>query len=131
MISPQQKATILIIENDLSNRILLERILATFGYRYISTSNGFDALEHLKREPVDLVLTDLSMPVLDGISIAGMIRQMPGLATIPIVVLTGYSIQDKQQEIRQAGCSDLITKPYRPKELLAVIARHLRTQVPL
>ncbi|HLQ10012.1 MAG TPA: response regulator, partial [Ktedonobacteraceae bacterium] len=57
-----QPATILIVENEVSNRILIERVLSTRGYRCISASNGQEALNMLDHEHVDLILTDLSMP---------------------------------------------------------------------
>ncbi len=61
-----RQPTILIVENEASNRILIERVLSTRGYRCISASNGREALNILDYEQVDLILTDLSMPVLDG-----------------------------------------------------------------
>ena len=69
-----RQPTILIIENEVSNRILIERVLSTRGYRCISASNGQEALNILDREYVNLILTDLSMPVLDGYRTTQLIR---------------------------------------------------------
>src|SRR5256885_15752566 len=85
---------ILIIENEVSNRILIERVLATRGYRCISASNGQEALDMLDHERVDLILTDLSMPVLDGYRTTQLIRARPGMEHVPIVAgvyLTFYA----------------------------------------
>ena len=79
--------TILIIENEVSNRILIERVLSTRGYRCISASNGLEALNMLDREYVDLILTDLSMPVLDGYRTTQLISERLALANVPIVAV--------------------------------------------
>ncbi len=120
-----QMPTILVIENDAGNRILAERILSMSGYRYLSAQNGRDALELLEHHPVDLILTDLSMPVLDGFSMAQQIRAMPRFAHIPIVALTAHAYEPERQKALRMGCTDVLVKPYRPKDLLAIIERHL------
>src|SRR5438445_10709624 len=85
---------ILIIENEVSNLILIERVLSTRGYRCISASNGLEALNILDHEQVDLILTDLSMPVLDGYRTTQLIRARPALAHVPIVAVTASSVTD-------------------------------------
>ncbi len=117
--------TILIIENDPSNRFLAERILSISGYQYLSAASGEEALHILDQETVDLILTDLSMPVLDGFGLARLIRARPALAHIPIVAITAHAFAAERQQALRAGCTDLLVKPYRPKELLALVERHL------
>src|SRR2546421_8257274 len=87
--------TILIVENEVSNRILIERVLSTRGYRCLSASNGQEALDILDREGVDLILTDLSMPVLDGYRATQLIRARPHLANVPIVAVTAFALYDE------------------------------------
>ena len=79
---------ILIVENEASNRIFIERVLSTRGYRFISATNGQEALDALDREHIDLILTDLFMPVLDGFRTTHLIRSRPHLANVPIVAVT-------------------------------------------
>jgi CheY-like chemotaxis protein len=117
--------TILIIENDAGNRLLAERILSISGYHYLSAASGEEALRLLESEPVDLILTDLSMPALDGFGLARLVRERPALAHIPIVAITAHAVASEQQKALRAGCTDLLIKPYRPKELLAMVERHL------
>src|SRR5438445_4252607 len=88
---------ILIIENEVSNRILIERVLSTRGYRCLSASNGQEALNMLDNEQVDLILTDLSMPVLDGYRTTQLIRERPALAQVPIVAVTAYALSDENE----------------------------------
>lgn len=117
--------TILIIENDTANRFLAEKILALSGYRYLSAAHGKAALELLDQHHVDLILTDLSMPVLDGFAMARLIRARPEHAVTPIVALTAHTRSTERQQALGVGCTDVLTKPYRPKELVAMISRYL------
>jgi CheY-like chemotaxis protein len=126
IVSPQQESpTILLIENDPANRFLAEKVLALSGYHYLSVANGAEALKLLDREHFDLVLTDLSMPMVDGFGVAQMIRERPQFSETPIIALTAHTLEQQQQKALQAGCTAVVTKPYRPKQLLDMIARHL------
>ncbi len=118
-------ATILVVENETSNRILIERVLSTRGYRCLSASNGREALDLLDREQVDLILTDLSMPVLDGYKATQLMRARPGLANVPIVAVTAFALNDEGEAARQIGCTEYLTKPFKPRQLLEVVARLL------
>ena len=128
MITPKPgtgQATILIVENEVSNRILVERVLSTRGYRCLSASNGREALDILDHEHVDLILTDLSMPVLDGYRTMQLIRERPGLANVPIVAVTAYALNDESEAAMKIGCNEYLTKPFKPKQLLEVVDRLL------
>jgi len=116
---------ILIIENEVSNRILIERVLSTRGYRCISASNGQEALNILDYERVDLILTDLSMPVLDGYRTTQLIRERPAMANVPIVAVTAYALSDENEAAMQSGCNEYLTKPFKPRQLLEVVDRLL------
>jgi CheY-like chemotaxis protein len=118
-------STILVVENEVSNRILIERVLSTRGYRCLSASNGREALDVLDREQVDLILTDLSMPVLDGYRTTQLIRARPGLENVPIVAVTAYALTDEGEAARQIGCTEYLTKPFKPRQLLEVVERLL------
>ncbi|MBV9257644.1 MAG: response regulator [Ktedonobacteraceae bacterium] len=118
-------ATILVVENETSNRILIERVLSTRGYRCLSASNGREALDILDREQVDLILTDLSMPVLDGYKATQLMRARPGLENVPIVAVTAFALNDEGEAAKQIGCTEYLTKPFKPRQLLEVVARLL------
>ena len=117
--------TILVIENEISNRILIERVLSTRGYYCLCASNGREALEILDRERVDLILTDLSMPVLDGYRTTQLIRSRPALVNVPIVAVTAYALNDENEAALQIGCNEYLTKPFKPRQLLEVVDRLL------
>jgi len=118
-------ATILVIENEVSNRILVERVLSTRPYRCISASNGREALEILDHEQVDLILTDLSMPVMDGYRTTQLIRARPGMEKLPIVAVTAFALSDEGEAARQIGCTEYLTKPFKPRQLLELVDRLL------
>ncbi len=119
------RATILIVENELSNRILIERVLSTRGYRCLSASNGREALDLLDHEQVNLILTDLSMPVLDGFRTTQLIRARPGLEKIPIVAVTAFALNDEGEAAKRIGCTEYLTKPFKPRQLLELVERLL------
>ena len=121
----RSQPTILVIENEVSNRILIERVLSTRGYYCLSASNGREALEILDRERVDLILTDLSMPVLDGYRTTQLIRSRPALVNVPIVAVTAYALNDENEAALQIGCNEYLTKPFKPRQLLEVVDRLL------
>jgi len=120
-----QAPTILIIENEVSNRILIERVLSTRGYRCLSASNGLEALNMLEHERVSLILTDLSMPVMDGYRTTQLIRERPGMERVPIVAVTAYAQSDENEAALQIGCNEYLTKPFKPRQLLEVVDRLL------
>ncbi|HYL44753.1 MAG TPA: response regulator [Ktedonobacteraceae bacterium] len=124
-ISGTRQPTILIVENEISNRILIEKVLSTRGYRCLSASNGREALDMLDRVVVDLILTDLSMPVLDGYRTIQLIRARPGISQVPIVAVTAYALNDENEAAMQIGCNEYLTKPFKPRQLLEVVDRLL------
>ena len=116
---------ILIVENEASNRILIERVLSTRGYRCISATNGQEALDTLDREHIDLILTDLFMPVLDGFRTTQLIRSRPHLAHVPIVAVTASALSDEGEAAKRIGCTAFLTKPFKPRQLLELVDRLL------
>ncbi len=123
--SDTRPPTILIIENEVSNRLLIERVLSTRGYHCLSASNGREALAILDVESVDLILTDLSMPVLDGYRTTQLIRARPALANVPIVAVTAFALNDENEAALQIGCNEYLAKPFKPRQLLEVVDRLL------
>jgi CheY-like chemotaxis protein len=124
-ISDVHPQSILVIENEVSNRILIERVLSTKGYHCLCVSNGREALDLLDHEAVDLILTDIQMPVLDGYSTTRLIRERPAMSGVPIVAVTAYTLSDENEAARLAGCNEYLTKPFKPRQLLDVVERLL------
>ncbi len=116
---------VLIIENDPGNRLLAESILSMRGFCFRSVGNGQDALARIRDERFALILTDLSMPGMDGCDLIRQIRAFPDYASVPIVAITAHRIEEKIRDALSAGCTELLTKPYRPAQLIALVNRHL------
>lgn len=117
--------TILVVDDSVTIRQMVSFTLTQAGYGVLEASDGQDALERLGGARVDLVITDLNMPRMDGIS---MIRQLRGRTAskyTPVVMLTTESQESKRQEGRAAGATAWMVKPFHPEKLLAVVAKVL------
>jgi CheY-like chemotaxis protein len=123
---PQVAAKILIVENEDSNRTLMEKILGLAGYRCISACNGQEALDVFEHERPDIVLTDISMPVMDGLEEVAAIRARPDGARVPIVAVTAHAMSGDREFALREGCTEYLAKPFRPRDLLAVVERLLK-----
>jgi CheY-like chemotaxis protein len=120
-----ERYTVLVVENDEPSRHLMEQILAFSQYACHSVANGLEALDLLDRERVDLVLMDLLMPALDGYQTVERMRERRELITTPIVAVSGRTTSDERDLALQAGFTEYLSKPFRPKELLQLIDRLL------
>jgi two-component system, chemotaxis family, chemotaxis protein CheY len=116
---------ILAVDDSASMRQMVRFTLETAGYKVIQAVDGVAALDFAKGNVVDLVLTDVNMPRMDGITL---VRELRGLSTYkftPMLVLTTESAQETKQRGRQAGATGWIVKPFNPEQLLSTIARVL------
>ena len=116
--------TILTVDDSASVRQMVKFTLSDAGYSVIEAVDGKDALVKLA-SPVNLVITDLNMPNLDGIGLIRSVRANPALKGIPIVMLTTESQDSRKQEGRAAGATGWIVKPFTPQQILAVVKRLL------
>jgi two-component system chemotaxis response regulator CheY len=115
--------TILAVDDSPSIRMMLTFTLRENGYRVIEAQDGRDGLAKLRQEPVDMVITDLNMPNMDGIGLVRGIRENPSSRFTPVIMLTTESHDLRKQEARAAGATGWITKPFRPEQLLAVVKK--------
>lgn len=121
-----RKAKILIVEDEKDILELVQYNLEKEGYFVIPAASGEQALELLKRDPVQLIILDLMLPGIDGLEICKMIKQEPKTQNIPIIMLTAKSEESDMVIGLQLGADDYITKPFSPKVLLARIKALLR-----
>ncbi len=112
---------ILIVEDQLENRLLLIELLEPLGFVLREALNGLEALEIVKDWHPDLILMDRRMPLLDGLETVKRLRQMELYKTIPIIAVTAHAFDDEQHEMLDAGCSAFLRKPFREVELYTAI----------
>ena len=116
---------ILSVDDSASIRQMVSFTLKKEGYEVIEASDGNDALSKIKGGTIDLVITDLHMPNLDGIGLIKALRADASYRFTPIVMLTTESHEGKKNEGRQAGATGWIVKPFKPEQLIAVVKRLL------
>jgi two-component system chemotaxis response regulator CheY len=116
----------LIVDDSASMRQLVSFTIRDAGYDVVVAENGKDALGRLDNEKVDIVITDLNMPEMDGIELIKKLRAMPAYRFAPIVMLTTESQETKKQEGKQAGASGWIVKPFSPEQLLGVVRKFVK-----
>jgi CheY-like chemotaxis protein len=110
---------VLIVEDNELNRRLFENLIGQ-NYEYQHASNGIEALQKLEIENFDLVLLDIQMPKMDGITLLRKIKQNP-LALYPVIAISAHAEDSDRQRFIQIGFDDFISKPIRPREFLETI----------
>ena len=112
-------AAILVVEDNEENWDMLSRRLLRRGYTVIRAADGQQAVEMAARETPDLILMDVSLPVMDGLEATRRIRARPETQTTPIIALTAHATSADRDRALQAGCDDYHTKPVELPRLLA------------
>ena len=115
--------TIMIVDDAVSIRGLASMTLENSGYRVIEAHDGKDALEKLSGEKVNMIITDLNMPNMDGIEFIKAVRVNETYKMIPILFLTTESQNEKKMEAKEAGATGWIIKPFLPAKLIAAIQK--------
>ncbi|MFH2130241.1 MAG: response regulator [bacterium] len=120
--------TILVIEDNPDNMALIEQILEDEGFETLKTDRAEDGIKQLKTSTVrvDLILMDISLPVMNGLEATGMIKQDPLLKDIPLIVLTAHAMETDKEAAFSAGCNDFLSKPIDEDKLLAAINHYLK-----
>ncbi len=118
--------TILIVDDSESIREVVSFTLENEGYEVLPGIDGKDALKYLDGRSIDLIITDLHMPVMDGIGLIKEVRQMNDYQRIPILFLTTESQAAKKMEAKDAGATGWIIKPFVPAKLIAAINKVVR-----
>lgn len=116
---------ILIVDDCDTTRKLLSYIMRGRGYKIISASNGIEALEKLATNPVDLIVTDLNMPQMDGLELSKNLRSSEAYRNIPIIMVTTEAGEGDKKMGAEAGVTKYLVKPISPQKLLYEIEKIL------
>lgn len=112
---------VLAIDDSASIRSLMSYVLEEAGFQVILAEDGQQALDYAQHNSVDLVLTDVKMPTMDGIVLIQRLRQLPAYKYVPMLVLTTESETERKMQGKAAGASGWIVKPFDPAHLVATI----------
>ncbi|SDY51077.1 response regulator [Tindallia californiensis] len=123
----EKNISILLVDDHKSNRKAAKMILEKRGYQVIEAEEGYEAIEKIQKIPVDLVLMDIQMPVIDGYETTRRIRDLKGrYSTIPIVALTANATTTDREKSLEVGMNDHLPKPFQPKKLQEMVMKYVR-----
>jgi two-component system chemotaxis response regulator CheY len=117
--------TILSVDDSASIRQMVNLTLSGAGYQVVEAGNGAEGLAKATSSKLDMIVTDLNMPVMDGLSLIRELRKLPAYRGVPILFLTTESDADKKAEAKSAGATGWITKPFKQEQLLQVVKKVL------
>jgi putative two-component system response regulator len=118
-LAPLSRPLVLVIEDELAQRLLITRILEHEGYRVEAAADGEAGLRAVIEHSPDLVLLDLNLPRVDGYEVCRQLRADPVTATLPVIVITAHTALDDMVAALDAGADDFLAKPFQQAELLA------------
>ena len=120
--------TILVIEDEPDQILFITHVLTGAGYRVVQAYGGDDAIRKVKRQKLDLVITDLAMPKVTGVEVITTIKSDPETAHLPILVVTAHVWDGIAKSARQAGCDGYISKPFTPTQLLEQVRKYIKSE---
>ncbi|HWW76169.1 MAG TPA: response regulator [Pyrinomonadaceae bacterium] len=110
-IDPETRPAVLVVEDYDDARDLIGMWLTAGGYRVIEARDGAEAVEVARRECPDLVIMDMSLPTLDGLTATAAIRQIEALCDVPVIACSAHDAQDWADKALAAGCNEFVSKP--------------------
>ncbi len=116
---------VMIVDDSVSMRQMVGYTLRQGGYEVFEAEHGQDAIDKLRSLTVDLVITDLNMPVMDGITLIKNVRTQPAMKSKPILMLTTEGLAEKKEQGKAAGATGWLVKPFDPEKLLQTVAKVL------
>jgi two-component system cell cycle response regulator DivK len=125
---PGQAPTVLYIEDNVENRILVRRILAAEGYRVLEAGDAEEGMTVARRARPDLIMIDINMPELDGLTMTSMLKADPDFGNTPVVAITANVMKGDRERTLAAGCDGYIQKPIEVDEFPSQVAHYLQQE---
>jgi two-component system cell cycle response regulator DivK len=116
---------VLLVEDFEDSRFSLSKLLEIEGYEVLEAGDGAEAVDIAINSKPDLILMDLSLPIIDGLSATKQIRENASRNSVPIIALSAHDLIDFQVKARDAGCTDYVTKPVDFTALMTILAKYL------
>jgi CheY-like chemotaxis protein len=120
-----QSRTILLVEDHEDNRIVYSTILEHFGYVVLLAGDGAEGVRLAKERRPDLILMDVSIPVMDGWTATATLKADPETASIPVIALTAHALAADRDRAAQVGCDGYLAKPVEPRRVVEEVKRFL------
>jgi two-component system chemotaxis response regulator CheY len=119
-------ATIIVVEDSASTLRMIVDTLKTAGHIVMEAENGAEALEVLSGKRVDLIITDINMPHMDGVELTQKLRRLPNFKFTPILMLTIETAVHKRLKGKKAGATAWLVKPFDSQKLITIVAKLIR-----
>lgn len=116
---------VLLVEDNEDNRIVYSTILKHFGYEVSEALNGEEGISKARTQQPDLVLMDISIPVIDGWEATQVLKHDPATKHIPIIALTAHALASDREKAMEVGCDGYLAKPCEPRAVVAEVQRFL------
>ena len=116
---------ILVVEDNVQNRMLVKDVLEFYGYEIIEAENGQEGIDMAKKYKPDLILMDIQMPVIDGFTAVKIIRSDPETKNIKMIAVTSFAMSGDKERIKEAGFDHYISKPIDTRELPGLVKSFL------
>lgn len=117
--------TVLLVEDNEDNRIVYATVLEHYGYRVLEARDGEEGVRVARTEHPDIVLMDISIPVIDGWRATTILKGDPRTNRIPVIALTAHALPEDREKSRSVGCDGYLAKPCEPSRVLAEVRRVL------
>ncbi len=117
--------TVLLVEDNEDNRIVYSTILEHFGYVVIEALNGEEGIAKARSEMPDLILMDISIPVIDGWEATQVLKRDPATRSIPIIALTAHALAADREKPIEVGCDSYLAKPCEPKTVVGEVRKFI------
>jgi signal transduction histidine kinase/DNA-binding NarL/FixJ family response regulator len=121
-----ERRKLLVVDDKEENRSVLRKLLKRIGFVISEATNGQEAIDQAKTIKPDLILMDITMPILDGLEATRQMRQIPELKDVIVIALSGRTFEEDMEACREAGCDDFVAKPLDFKSMLGVLQSHLK-----
>ena len=129
MTGKEQKTKILIVEDNEKNLKLFKLIVASLGYEPLAAGNGEEGIKIAMKERPDLILMDIQMPIMDGLSAVEFLKSEESTKHIPVIALTSYAMKGDKERFLEYGFSDYLSKPVKKDDLIKAARNALKRDV--
>ena len=117
--------TVLIVEDNELNMKLFRDLLEAHGYQTSGTSNGYEALDLVRKLRPDLILMDIQLPEISGLEVTKWLKEDDDLAHIPVVAVTAFAMKGDEERIREGGCEAYLSKPISVGKFIETVRRFI------